>query len=394
MAAVRGLILAQSGQTGIIVCGREFMNSLDESSFAEVKAAITSEPWLESRYDIGEKYIRTSDKRIEFVFCGLRHNLNSIKSKARIHLMWVDEAEQVSEYAWQIITPTVREADSELWVTWNPERKGSATDLRFRANPPDNANIIELNYIDNPFFPDVLEQTRLEDLSKRPDSYGHVWDGEYKTVVDGAYFVRQILAAKKENRIGRLSRDPLMTIRAFWDIGGTGAKADACAIWMAQFVGKEIRVLDYYEAVGQPLASHVEWLRSNNYDKCQCVLPHDGAQHDKVYQVTYESALIQAGFGVYIVENQGAGAANMRIESARRVFPQVWFNVDKCVGGLEALAWYHEKLDDKRAIGLGPCHDWASHGADSFGMMCLVSESLANEGRSKRPTRNGSWRTV
>jgi hypothetical protein len=96
---------------------------------------------------------------------------------------------------------------------------------------------------------------------------------------------------KAHNRIGVIGADPLMTLRAYWDIGGTGAKADACAIWIVQFVGEQVRVLDYYEAVGQELSAHVAWLRAKGYEKAQCVLPHDGVTHDKVYRVTYESAL-------------------------------------------------------------------------------------------------------
>jgi phage terminase large subunit len=78
------------------------MNSLADSSFAEVKAAILEEPWLAANYDVGKEYIRTADGRIEFAFIGLRHNIESVKSKARIHLLWVDEAEQVSELAWSV----------------------------------------------------------------------------------------------------------------------------------------------------------------------------------------------------------------------------------------------------------------------------------------------------
>src|SRR6266404_7778841 len=84
MAAVRGMMWAAAGREGIILCGREFMNTLDESSLAEVKAAIASEKWLAAAYDVGQKYIRTRDGRVEFKFTGLRHNLESIKSKARI----------------------------------------------------------------------------------------------------------------------------------------------------------------------------------------------------------------------------------------------------------------------------------------------------------------------
>ncbi len=394
MSAVHGLRCAQEGRDGVIVCGREFMNSLDDSSMAEVKAAIASEPWLAASYDVGERYIRTLDRKIEFAFTGLRHNLDSIKSKSRIRLFWVDEAEPVSENAWMKAIPTIREDGAEIWVTWNPERKNSATHKRFRIDPPDGAKIVQMNWRDNPWFPSTLNRTRLEDLSKRPDQYEHVWEGDFVTVVDGAYFAKSLATAKSEGRIGKVSADPLMTLRAFWDIGGTGAKADACAIWIAQYVGREIRVLDYYEAVGQPLATHVAWLREHGYGKALCVLPHDGASNEKVYDVSYESALTDAQFDVLVIPNQGKGAASMRIESARRLFPSIWFNESTTEPGRDALGWYHEKKsDDERNIGLGPAHDWSSHGADAFGLMCVAYEE-PNQGKSldmAHGGRAGGW---
>lgn len=375
MAAVWGIRFAQENKPGLIVCGREFMNSLDESSMSEVKAAIYSEPWLASMYDVGEKYIRTKDRRVEFAFIGLRHNLDSIKSKALIRLLWVDEAEPVSEPAWMKAIPTVREDSSEIWITWNPERKNSATHKRFRLDPPTDSKIIELNWTDNPWFPSTLDKTRRDDMEKRPDQYEHVWGGDFVTVVEGAYFAKSLSQARLKGRIGDVSADPLMTIRAFWDIGGTGAKADACSIWIAQFVGTNIRVLDYYEAVGQPLATHVQWLRDNGYGKAYNFLPHDGATNDKVYDVSYESALRAAQFDVRVVPNQGKGAAKMRIEAARRLFPSIWFNAKTTEPGRDALGWYHEKKsDDERNVGLGPEHDWSSHGADAFGLMCVAYE--------------------
>lgn len=188
MAAVRGLMFAMAGVTGIVLCGREFMNSLDESSMAEVKAAIASDPWLSANYDIGEKYIRTKCGRVAFRFAGLRHNLASIKSKARILILWIDEAEPVSEDAWRVIVPTVREQGSEIWVTWNPESRESATHIRFRVNPPPNSKIVEINWVDNPWFPDVLNQERLSDERDRPGTYAHVWDGDFKAYSDDAIF--------------------------------------------------------------------------------------------------------------------------------------------------------------------------------------------------------------
>lgn len=192
MTAIRGYMAAMNGLTGVILCAREYMNSLEESSMEEVKQAIRAVPWLNDFYELGEKFIRTKCRSVSYVFAGLRHNLDSIKSKARILIAWVDEAESVSETAWTKLTPTVREAGSEIWVTWNPERDGSATDKRFRKNPPDNAIIVEMNYDDNPWFPSVLEEERLSDQSRLdPNTYAWIWDGAYLENSD-----KQVLANK------------------------------------------------------------------------------------------------------------------------------------------------------------------------------------------------------
>jgi phage terminase large subunit len=375
MAAVRGMMFGSSGVSGIIVCARLFMNSLEDSSLEEVKRAIEDESWLSDYYDVGDKYIKSKDGRISFAFSGLDRNIASIKSKGRILICWVDEASPVTNDAWSTLIPTLREEGSdwnaELWVTWNPEREVDAVEKRFRLSSDPLIRMVELNWRDNPKFPAKLERERLRDLDERPDQYDHIWEGGYKKSVEGAYYAKALATAKEDGRIGNLSADPLMTMRAYWDIGGTGAKADACAIWITQFIGHEIRVLDHYEAVGQPLSVHVSWLRENGYAKAECMLPHDGAQHDKVFKVSYQSSLLDAQFEVRVIPNMGAGAANRRIEATRRAFSNVWFDERKTEAGRSALGWYHEKRDENRNIGLGPSHDWSSHSADAFGLMCV-----------------------
>lgn len=228
MTAVKGYQFAEEGKSGVILCAREFMNSLADSSMEEVKQAIHSIDWLKDYYDIGQNYIRAKNGLVSYVFCGLRHNLDSIKSKARILLCWVDEAENVSEIAWRKLTPTVRETNSEIWVTWNPETEGSPTDKRFRQNPPENSIIVELNYNDNPFFPDVLEQERLNDLTRLDyASYAWVWEGAYlensdKQVLSGCYKVEAFddNLYKKADRLlfgadFGFANDPNTLIRSF-----------------------------------------------------------------------------------------------------------------------------------------------------------------------------------
>lgn len=387
MTAVRGYMWSKAGREGIILCGRQFMNSLDDSSLEEIKAAIRSEPWLLEHYDIGEKYVRTKDGRISYKFTGLDRNIDSIKSKSRILLCWVDEAEPVTDEAWTKLIPTLREEDSELWVTWNRERKKSPTNLRFGNGSTDpRTKIVQINWRDNPYFPAILERVRVKDKLERPDQYEHIWEGAYRTVIEGAYFAASLTAAREQGRISRVAFDPLMRVRVYCDLGGTGAKSDAFAMWPAQFIGKEIRTRDYYEAVGQPLATHIQWLHSKGYTpaRADIYLPHDGETNDRVFDVSFESAFQAAGYTTVVIPNQGKGAARMRIEAARRAFPSIWFDEESTEAGRDALGWYHEKKsEDEREVGLGPEHDWSSHGSDAFGLMCVAYE----EPRGKTPVQ-------
>lgn len=200
MTAVRAYMLAQAGASGVVLCGREFMNSLEDSSMEEIKQAIRDTPWLDAYFDIGEKYIRTKNKQVSYAFAGLRHNLDSIKSKARILIAWVDEAEGVSEIAWQKLLPTVREHGSEVWVTWNPEKEDSPTDVRFRREVTDNAKVVEMNYSDNPWFPDVLEQERMTDFNRLDGAtYAWIWEGAYRKNSEAQIFANKYEVAEFES---------------------------------------------------------------------------------------------------------------------------------------------------------------------------------------------------
>jgi phage terminase large subunit len=380
MIAIRGMIYGSAGIKGQLLCARQFMNSLDDSSLEECKRAIEDEPVLRDYYEIGDKYIKSRDGNVWFSFAGLDRNIASIKSKGRILICWVDEAEPVSDEAFRVLIPTLREEgedwNAELWVTWNPKRKNAAVETRFRNSKDPRIKIAHINWSDNPKFPAKLERERLRDLAERPDQYPHVWEGDFESIVEGAYFAEGLLKAKQDGRITRLPADPLMTLRAYIDIGGTGAKADAFAMWITQFISKEIRVLDHYEVQGQPLAAHLAWMRERGYSpkNTQIWLPHDGATHDKVFDVSYQSAFRDAGFSVTVIPNQGKGAAKARIEQVRRLFPRIWFNEATTEAGRDALGFYHEKKDPIRNVGLGPEHDWSSHSADAFGLMAVDYE--------------------
>lgn len=329
------------------------------------------------RFEVLDDHIKTPGDGL-IVFQGMQdHTAESIKSLEGFDRAWVEEAQTLSATSLKLLRPTIRKEGSELWFSWNPRRKVDPVDLMLRqGSTPTDSIVVQANWNDNPWFPSVLEQERQDCIRDDPDQYDHIWEGGYVSVAEGAYFAQHLAKAKGEGRISKVAPDPLLTIRLFADIGGTGAKADAFVFWAAQFVGQEIRILDHYEVQGQEVGHHLTWLRTRGYtpDKAQIWLPHDGATHDKVYAVSYESAFKSAGYTVTVIPNQGKGAAGKRIEEIRRLFPQMWFNASTTEGGREALGWYHEKKDENRNIGLGPEHDWASHSADAFGLMCVAHE--------------------
>ena len=175
-----------------ILATREFQASIKESFHAELKAAIASEPWLQDHYDVGVDYLRGRNGT-EFIFRGLRHSSNTIRSLAKIDLTIVEEAEDVPEVSWLALEATVlRQPKSEIWPIWNPRLDGSPVDLRFRKHKPDNALIVEMNWQDNPFFPKGLDELRRRDQERLdPNTYAHVWEGAYLTNSDA-----QVLGGK------------------------------------------------------------------------------------------------------------------------------------------------------------------------------------------------------
>lgn len=383
--------LAEPGNTGEgmrAVCIREVQKDLAQSSKLLIEGKLSEHGLGEADgFRVFRDVISTPGDGI-IIFKGMNdYTADSIKSLEGFKRAWWEEAQTAKSHSLNLLRPTLRAPGSQLWFGWNPRRKTDPVDVMLRGEElPTGAIVVNANWRDNPWFTDELEQERLDCIRQQPEQYEHIWEGGYVSVIEGAYYARCITEARQAGRIGRVSADPLLSTHAFFDIGGTGAKADAVAIWIAQFIGKEIRALDYYEAVGQPLATHLAWLRERGYTpgKCQVWLPHDGDTHDKVHDVSYASAIRDAHYHVTVVPNQGKGAAKARIESGRRTFPSVWFNETTTQPGIDALGWYHEKKDEQRDIGLGPEHDWSSHGADAYGLMCISAERIiAQQGKKQ-----------
>jgi phage terminase large subunit len=308
----------------------------------------------------------------------------------------IDEPAQMNPRAWpEVIRPTL--SDYKGWATFIGTPQGR--DWFYRIDKDENGVLLP------DFFrltlkaseTGIIPQEELASLRSglTEDQYAQEFECSFDAAIAGAYYARLLADAAAEGRIGRVAVDPMLPVKAFFDIGGAGATADAMAIWICQFVGQQIMVLDYIEGVGQVLAYYVNELRTRGWGKAYCYLPHDGVNTNNITGKRYEDHVRDAGFEVEVIKNQGRGAAMMRVEAARRIFPRIWFNEAATTFGREALAHYHEKKDEQRGVGLGPEHDWASNGADAFGLMAIVYEGPEVPAARRRyryqNSGEGSW---
>ena len=384
MSAVYGYRWGMSGKQGQILCAREHLNSLDESSLEEVKSAIRSVDWLDAYYEIGEKYIRSRDGRVSYVFSGLRRNLDSIKSKARVILAWVDEAENVSEAAWQKLIPTIREEESEIWVTYNPESKHSAVHQRFRVSPSGDVKVCEINWRDNPWFPDVLNQERMNDQKLRPDVYDHVWEGAFLIHVEGAYYTVEMREANAEGRIGSAPYDRSVGVVTAWDLG----VGDSTAIWFAQMVGPEVRLIDYYESSGVGLDHYVAILNSKGYNYTDHILPHDV----RVRELGTGKSRLETldNLGVRPITIAAQLNVDDGIQAVRSLLGRAWFDEEKCERGIDCLRQYRRDYDENnKSFKARPLHDWSSHGADAMRYLAIGYRPMSQWGESIRRNIKG-----
>lgn len=176
----RALIILAVSRKVRILCARQVQASIKDSVYKLLCDTIDA-LGLTSLFHITRDSIRCCNGS-EFFFKGIQNNVNEIKSMEGIDYCWVEEAQNVSQESWDILIPTIRKEGSEIWVTFNPDREEDATYRMFVVNPPDDCISIQINYDQNPWFPDTLK--REMEYCKRVDygKYEHVWLG--KTVIN------------------------------------------------------------------------------------------------------------------------------------------------------------------------------------------------------------------
>jgi phage terminase large subunit len=382
----RALLIQGAERPLRIGCFREVQKSIKDSVHKLLGDQI-EELGLGAFYEVLDTVIRGRNGT-EFIFAGLaQHTVETIKSYEGLDRAWVEEGQAVSKRSWNVLRPTIRKHGSEIWCTYNPELETDATHELFVGDPPANAMVVELNYVDNPWFGGVLEDERAECERRAPKDYANIWLGKCKPAVAGAIYYEQIVEAESGKRIRAVPRDPALPVHRVWDLGFN----DAMSIILVQRVVSEVAIVGYVEDSGRTLADYISQFRGDEYrgwNWGKDFLPHDGFARRHQTGKTDEEVLRGLGCKVEQTPNM---EVEQGIRQARMLFPRVYFDKVHAARLVECLKRYRRQIGVATQEAGAPLHDQYSHGADAFRYLALVAERLRNEPDKPIPKINRSF---
>lgn len=381
----RALLILGLQKSIRVLCVREFQNSIEESVHKVLSDQIY-ELGLEGFYKIEKAHIYGSNGT-SFSFEGIKNNANRIKSYEGIDYCWAEEAVKITRASWGVLIPTIRKEASEIWLTFNPELDTDYTYRRFVLEADDSMAVEKMTHSDNPWFPEVLRLEMLRDKARDPDYYLNVWEGHCVQMLEGAVYAKELRRAQQEGRICSVGWEREWSVSTFWDLG----RADATAIWFAQRVAMQYRVLGYYQESGQEITHFLRELQSRGYVYDRHWLPHDAKAKRLGSKRTIEEIVRQTYPGsVYIVPKLSVTDG---INAARIIFPNCWFDEKGCDVGLNSLRHYRYRVKDEQ-LSNEPLHDWASDGADAFRYLAVSMQQRGSRSEglhSKLKPRASTW---
>jgi phage terminase large subunit len=352
-----------------ILCAREVQRSIKQSVHQLLSDQIQSMGFGQY-YEVLENEIRCVNGS-QINFTGLANNtVESIKSFEGVDIVWVEEAQTVSKKSWDILIPTIRKPNSEIWVTFNPDLDSDDTYKRFVIDTPDNAKVVKVNWIDNPWFPKVLNAERLHSKATS-DDYNNIWEGECKSAVDGAIYANEIREAQENGRITNVPYDPELKAHVVMDLGWN----DSMSICLVQKGVSDLRIIKYIEDDHRTLDSYSAELKNLPYNWGTMYLPHDGRTKDFKHGTSAEEIMRRHGWDVRIVPRLDVESG---IKIARLNFHRCYF--DKSTERLiECLKHYRRSISPSTNEPGAPLHDEYSHGADAFRYMAVSIDDMKNE---------------
>ena len=373
----RALLIQGAQNPERILCTREVQKSIKDSVHRLLSDQI-AELGLSSFYDILDTEIRGKNGTL-FMFAGLStQTAESIKSYEGVTKCWCEEAQSISKKSWDTLIPTIRKDGSEIWVSFNPELDTDETYTRFVVNPPPNACVRKVNYTDNPWFPQVLEEERLHCKATNPEDYGQIWEGKCRAALAGAIYASEIISATSNGQICNVPYDPRLKVHTIWDLGWN----DAMTIIFVQKVRSEVRIIDYMEDSHKTLDWYAAELLKKNYNWGKDYLPHDGDHED--YKTGKSAKQILSSFNRKVAITPQIGI-EPGIKAARMLFHSLYIDKTKAARLIECLKRYRRAINKSTNEAGAPLHDEYSHGADAFRYLGVTVELLNNDEDRGRP---------
>lgn len=376
-------LLIQAAQKPLrVLCTREIQKSIKDSVHRLLNDQIQA-LGLGAFYEVLETEIRGRNGSM-FLFAGLaQHTVESIKSFEGVDRVWIEEAQVVTKRSWDVLTPTIRKDGSEIWLSLNPDMETDETYERFVAHPPPDAVVIQMNWRDNPWFPDVLEKERQETIRRDPDNYDNIWEGVPKRVSEGAIYRFEVERLYADKRARRIPYDPLLPVDTVWDLGW----ADSMTIGFFQRSSAEVRCIDYIEDSHHTLDWYVGQIEKRDYRWGKDFIPHDGRAKDfKTGKSTEELLQALRRKKPHVLPADGIEEG---IKAARMMFPRVYIDEDKCERLLECLKRYRRSINQATGEPGAPLHDEYSHGADMWRYAAMAVELMGQP--EKKRERGASY---
>jgi phage terminase large subunit len=369
-SVARALLILGAKQPTRVLCARETQKSIQESVHRLLKDQIEL-MGLQSFYEVQETRI-IGKNGTDFAFAGIRQQgVTNLKSFEGVDICWVEEAQVVTRKSWDVLIPTIRKPGSEIWITFNPELDTDETYERFVLTPPDGAVVLEVNYSDNPWFPEELDKERQAWKKRDPIGYETVWEGKCRPAVEGAIYAKEIDALQRDKRLRNVPYDPLLKVHTVWDLGWN----DAMSIIFVQRQASEVRVIDYIEDTHRTLDSYVAEIKDRRWNWGTDWLPHDGRSKNIQTGKSAEEILRALGRTVQITPNLDIESG---IKAARMMFPRCYID-EKCKPLINALKRYKRQVNQITNEPGAPLHDENSHGSDAFRYLAVVVDRLSND---------------
>lgn len=370
-----------------ILCARELQNSIGDSVH-RLLADLIAEYKLEHFYEVQKAAIKGKNGS-EFIFKGLKYNSTEIKSTEGVDVCWIEEAEKVSDASWEMLIPTIRKPNSEIWVSFNTKNVTDPTYQRFVVKQDSDMLVRKVSWEDNPFFPEVLNTERLRLKSNDFEAYKHVWEGEPDTRRNGAIYAALIDKARAAGRFMNVPYKPGVPVVAAWDLG----KRHGTTIWWAQIVGRETRVFDYHEAFGNDadIEKLADVIKNKEYLNCTHWLPHDGKHERLGMKGSISDQLKQAGVPNKLVPSISKEAG---INKGKSLLKECFFDLERTKNGIHAMQHYHYEYDEARlCFKSTPYDDWSADASDAFRYLAIALEQrpLQNAAIYSPITRPVSW---